>query len=389
MQGSHVAVKQQICPVCPINKGKNMKKLAMVLAIVCITALMSPVTTYACGIFQITADDGSIMVTRSMEFSVDLKYDIIVVPRNKAFVSPSPDGKTGLKWITRFGYAGVASLGKEYGVSDGMNEKGLAISLLWFENDMKWQDVGPNETSRALAQIMLTDWILGNFSTVEEIKQNISNIRVFGYVEPMIKMSLPAHFSVYDATGGSAVIEYENGLCKVYDNPLGVMTNAPSFPWQMTNLRQFIGMKSENPAPVKEYGLTFLPTGHGAGLFGLPGDLTPPSRFVRLALLTRLADKQHDVKGNLNLAQHIINTVDIPLGLVTDTSPDGKTVLKESTQWVTFRDLTNHALYFRTYDNLNLRKLDLNALDFNAKTVKRISMFNRPEAVIDVTDQAR
>jgi len=373
----------------PISKGKNMKKSAILFMVVSLAALLFPGVSNACGIFKITADDGSIMVTRSMEFSVDLKYDIIVVPRNKTYTSPAPDGKTGLKWKTRFGYAGVASLGKDYAVSDGMNEKGLAISLLWYENDMKWQDVGPNETSRALAQDMLTDWILGNFSTVEEVKKNISNVRVFGYIEPQIKMSLPIHFSVYDSTGGSAVIEYENGICKVYENPLGVMTNAPNFPWQMTNLRQFIGMKSENPAPLKESGMTFLPTGHGAGQFGLPGDLTPPSRFVRLALLTRLADKQHYVKGNLNLAQHIINTVDIPLGLITDTSADGKTVLKESTQWVTFRDITNRAFYFRTYDNFNLRKIDLNALDFNAKAIKRISMFDGPEAIIDVTNQAR
>jgi penicillin V acylase-like amidase (Ntn superfamily) len=74
---------------------------------------------------------------------------------------------------------------------------------------------------------------------------------------------------------------------------------------------------------------------------------------------------------------------------VTDTSPDKKTVLKESTQWVTFRDLTKRIIFFKTYDNNNLRKIDLNKLDFSGTQVKRIPMFGTSEIIEDVTDQAR
>jgi choloylglycine hydrolase len=366
-----------------------MKKLMMVLAVGCFLTVLLPSSSYPCGSFSVTADDGSILAVRSMEFSVDLKYDIIVVPRNKVYQSPAPEGKTGLKWKTLFGYAGVATFGMDHGISEGMNEKGLAISLLWYENDMKWQSVGPKEANRALAETILADWILGNFSTVNQVKENIQNVRVFSYADPLVKIALPAHFIVYDASGGSIVIEYDNGVCNVYDDPLGIMTNAPNFPWHLTNLRQYIGMRTENPESLNVKGKSILPTGHGSGMIGLPGDYTPASRFVRFVALKRFADKQHDAKGNLNLAQHIINTFDIPQGIITDTQADGKTVLKELTQWVTFKDLTNRIIYFRTYDNFNLRKIDLNALDFDAKTIKRISMFDRPEAIIDVTGQAR
>ncbi|HEY9160811.1 MAG TPA: choloylglycine hydrolase family protein [Desulfomonilia bacterium] len=366
-----------------------MKKTMIIIACFCFLTVLLPGSSYSCGSFRVTADDGSIIAARSMEFSVDLKYDIIVVPKDIAFESPAPDGKKGLKWKTMLGYVGVAAFGMDHGTSDGMNEKGLAMSLLWYENDMKWQSVGPRETSMALAQTYLTDWVLGNFSTVDEVKKNIQNVRVFSYVDTDIKMSLPSHFIIYDAFGGSIVIEYDNGVCNVYDNPLGIMTNAPNFPWQMTNLRQYIGMKTENPSSPMIQGKSVPPTGHGAGMIGLPGDYTPPSRFVRFYVLTRYADRQPDAKGNLNLAQHIINTFDIPQGIITDIQPDGKTVLKELTQWVTFKDLTNRNFYFRTYDNFNLRKVDLKALDFNAKTIKRISMFGSPEAITDVTGQAR
>jgi len=343
----------------------------------------------SCTVFRLKADDGSIIVGRSMEFAVDLQYDIAVVPRNKAYVSPAPDGGVGFSWQTRYGYAGMASFGMDYGLSDGLNEKGLAIGLLWFETDMKWQTVARGEEKRALAQAMVGDWILGSFARVEEVKREIRKVRVFNYTDPKTKISLTVHFIVYDAHGGCLVIEYEDGICNVYDNPLGIMTNGPRFPWQLTNLRQYVGMTSEKPEPYKMSGLTFPATGHGSGMFGLPGDLTPPSRLVRLAVLTRFSDRQPDATRTLNLAQHIINTFDIPFGLVTDTMPDKKTVLKESTQWATFRDLTRRIIYFRTYDNQNLRKIDLNKLDFSQTAVKRLPMFGAAEVITDITDQVR
>jgi len=365
-----------------------MKKIMMVVFVACLFVLSASFAD-SCTVFRLKANDGSIVVGRSMEFAVDLKYDAVVVPRNKTYVSPAPDGKEGLSWKTHYGYVGIGALGLDFGLSDGMNEKGLAVGLLWFESDMKWQDVAPGEMKRALAQGMVGDWILGNFASVEDVKREIRNVKVFNYTDPKTKMSPTVHFVVYDAKGGCIVIEYENGMCNIYDNPLGIMTNAPRFPWQLTNLRQYVGMTSEMPTSYNMSGFTFSPTGHGSGMFGLPGDLTPPSRFVRLAVLTRFSDAQPDAERTLNLAQHIINTFDIPFGLVTDTMPDKKTILKESTQWVTFRDLTKRILYFKTYDNQNLRKIDLHKLDFSGTAVRRIPMFRAPEIIVDVTDQAR
>ncbi len=365
-----------------------MKKIIFFVTVTYLFVL-SPLSADSCTVFRLKANDGSIIVGRSMEFAVDMKYDVIVVPRNKAYVSPAPDGKDGLSWKTRYGYVGIGSFGMEYGLSDGINEKGLAVGLLWFESDMKWQDVTPRERKRALAQIMVGDWILGNFVSVDDVKREIQKLKVFKYTDPKTKISPSVHFIVYDANGGCIVIEYEDGMCNIYDNPLGIMTNAPRFPWQLTNLRQYVGMSSEMPGSYQLSGLTFSTTGHGSGMFGLPGDLTPPSRFVRLAVLTRFSDIQPDAERTLNLAQHVINTFEIPFGLVTDTMPDKKTILKESTQWVTFRDLTKRILYFKTYDNQNLRKIDMNKIDFSGTSVKRIPLFGTSEIIVDVTDQGR
>ncbi|MCX6248032.1 MAG: choloylglycine hydrolase family protein [Bacteroidetes bacterium] len=353
--------------------------------VIVLILLFSVTVADSCTIFRLKAADGSLMVARSMEFGVDLHYDLIVVPRQTSFTSPFPNSLTALHWETKYGYVGVASFGMTYGVSDGMNEKGLSISALWYDNDMIWPKAGPEDRDKALASSFFSDWVLGNFNTVAGLKSALPGIKVFSYVDTTKMKAMPTlHYAVFDSDGGCIVIEFDKGQCNIYDNPMGIMTNAPSFPWQITNLRQYIGMSAQEPKALTVDGLKFNPTGHGQGMMNLPGDYTPPSRFVRLAMLTNFADRQPDAASNLNLSEHIINTFTIPKGIIVDKDASGKVVSAETTQWVTFRDLTNRILYFNTYDNPTLRKIDLKELDFSAKEIRRIAMFGLKETIIDV-----
>ena len=43
----------------------------------------------------------------------------------------------------------------------------------------------------------------------------------------------------------------DNEGLKIYNNPLGVMTNSPEFNWHLQNLRQYIGLKSQPYAPTQ------------------------------------------------------------------------------------------------------------------------------------------
>lgn len=362
---------------------KTITKIILLTSLVICSGFSS---IFACTVFRLKAKDGSMIVARSMEFGIDLHYDLLVVPRNMDHASPFAAGINGMKWKNRYGYIGVASFGFNFGLSDGMNEAGLAVALLWYENDMKWQSVTPADSSVALAQLVFTDWTLGSFSSVQQVRDALAGgVKVFNYPDPKTGFGLTCHFAIYDAAGGCIVVEFDQGACHIYDNPLGIMTNAPSFPWQMTNLRQYTGMGPVSPKPVTIDGVTMNSTGHGQGMIGLPGDYTPPSRFVRLGMFMQNVDQQPDAQHNLNLCNHVINTFTIPFGIIYDVSPDGKPVNKESTQWVTFRDLTNRVLYFKTYDNTTLRKIDLKKIDFSATTTRRIPMYGTQETVIDVT----
>ncbi len=369
----------------------DMKKNRIVgMMFILLLAFFWAVESQACSVFRVTAKDGTIVSGRTMEFAYDMGYALIVVPRGKPFVSPAPDDSPGLKWKTKFGYVANNSLGNEAAVSDGLNEAGLSFSLLWYDSDMQWQTVDPKEKSIALAHFMFGSWILANFSTVFEAAEAIANVKVFGYKNRETGgVAIPAHFILHDAKGGCIVVEYEKGELRIYQNPLGIMTNAPNFPWMLTNLRNYVGMTHNQLEPGTFGGQTFQRTGHGAGMFGLPGDVTPPSRFVRLAVATKFADQPDNAPAALNLAQHIVNSIDIIRGTVVDRDKDGKITASETTQWSSYRDLTNRIYFYRTYDNFNLRKIDLKRLDFNADKIKTIPMFTDKEMIIDLTDRAR
>ena len=359
----------------------DMKKLCSVLLIVCVFSVGS---VFACSVFKVTAKDGTMISTRTMEFGHDVQSAIVVIPRGKEFVSPTPDNKTGLLWKNKYGYVAVNGFGDDEAVFDGMNEAGLVFSALWYESDMEWQSVNPGEEDRALAHALIGSWILGNFSAVGEVREGLKEVKVFGLMIPQMGIAPPLHFAVYDARGGSIVIEYDYGQLSIYDNPLGVMTNAPNFPWHLTNLRTYVNMSPEQAKPVDYAGMKVKQMGHGSGMFGLPGDITPPSRFIKMAVLLHFADEVADAKGALNLSRHVINNLDIVKGIAVDRDKSGKVIASETTQWTTFRDLTNKVFYFTTYDNLTLRKVDLNRIDFTKE--KTISMYEYDEVIIDVTD---
>lgn len=354
----------------------------LVLLIICI---FSAGNVFACSVFRVTAKDGTLISTRTMEFGYDVQSAIVVIPRGKEFVSPTADNKAGLSWKNKYGYVAVDGFGEDVAVFDGLNEAGLAFSALWYESDMQWQSVAPGEEDRALAHAYIGSWILGNFSTVGEVKEEIKKVRVFGVVVPQLGIAPPLHFSVYDAQGGAIVIEYDYGEAHVYDNPLGVMTNSPNFPWHLTNLRTYVNMSPEQAKPKDYAGMKVKQMGHGSRMFGLPGDITPPSRFIKMAVLLHFADETADDKGALNLSRHVINNLDIVKGIAVDRDKSGKVIASETTQWTTFRDLTNKVFYFTTYDNLTLRKIDLNRIDFTKE--KTISITADEEVIIDITDR--
>ncbi|MCX7971067.1 MAG: choloylglycine hydrolase family protein, partial [Negativicutes bacterium] len=263
----------------------------------------------------------------------------------------------GLRWVARYGFVGMNTADLPV-LSDGMNEKGLAAGGLLFPGYAGYQPYEEKLRGQTIAQYELVNWVLANFATVEEVRQALPQIRVcWGDKRKTGNQDLMLHYTVHDANGGSIVIEFVDGQARVYDNPLGVLTNAPTFDWMLTNIKNYVNLAAFNHPGLEAGDLEISGFGQGTGMLGLPGDYTPPSRFIRMLALTQSAYPVSGGDQGLSLTMSIINNIDIPLGAVRTASHDPDTY--DRTMWVAISDLNRLRYYFRTYDNKNWRYIDV------------------------------
>lgn len=338
----------------------------------------------ACTSLRVKTTDGNVFYARTMELALPTHPDLIVVPKETNYQGTLPDGtQKGLNWTSKYGFVGMHSPGVPV-VIDGVNEKGLAAGGLMFPDFAEYEAFDPAKADTTIAQYEVLTWILSNFATVEEVRQAIKDIHIC-QVQAAEFGALPVHYVVHDVTGDCLVIEYVKGKLNLYDNPLGVCTNSPPFDWMMINLRNFINLTASNVPELKMEGLTLKEIGQGTGMLGLPGDFTPPSRFVRAVALTQSALPVDGPDAGLALAINIINNVDIPRGAVRGKL--GMETEFELTQWAAVADLARKRFYFRTYDNLNWRYVDLEKALQGAKGILTIPV-NVPADYPDVTATA-
>ena len=315
----------------------------------------------ACTGISMFAADGSYFQARTIEWAgTNLNSMYVVVPRNFSQTSFTPKGANGMTFISKYGYIGLAVHEKEF-IAEGLNEAGLSAGLFYFPNFGSYQLYDEKYNSTTVADLQLVSWILSQFATVDEVKANINKVRVVslmggdGSAEAI-------HWRVGDKSGKQIVIEIEKGVPHIYDNPIGVITNAPNFPWHLSNLSNYINLTPINPPAHKMADFMVEPIGHGNGFLGLPGDFTPPSRFVRAAFFKSTAPMLPTARATMLQCFHILNNFDIPIGMnfPKNEIPD----LPSATQWTSVIDLTNGVVYYKTFDNNNIRMIDLKNIDF-------------------------
>lgn len=311
----------------------------------------------ACTGITLTAADGSVVRGRTLEFGRPLNSDVILIPRSFAFVGTTPDGKEdGLRWTAKYAAAGANGVGLPI-IVDGLNEKGLSGGLFYFPGFAGYQDVAPGERSRALAPWQLLTWALTSFATVDEVRAALPSVKVGAATLPAWGIVPPAHYFLADATGKAITVEYVAGALHVYDNPLGVITNAPTFDWHMTNLRNYITISPRSEAPVQLKSVTLDPLSTGGNLFGIPGDFSSPSRFVRATVFAHMTPQPATGDDAVTAGFHILDNFDIPKGSVPE--PAGSDPPYEITEWTTMSDLKALTFFIWTYDNRAIRTLDL------------------------------
>ncbi|HDR9480883.1 TPA: choloylglycine hydrolase family protein [Burkholderia aenigmatica] len=316
-----------------------------------------------CTSFVIRTVDEHVVYGRTMEFAPDLGSVPVVVEAGKTLNASEPLGKQGLSWTTKYKAIGMNGLQMRILV-DGINEKGLAGGILYFPGFAAYPALTPENTARALAPWDFLTWALTSFDNVSDVKQALGGIVIADIPHPAFDGAPPVHYTLHDASGASLVVEPVHGELRVHDNPLGVMTNSPPFDWHRTNLHNYLNLSRVTPASrtlslsrdAKHVKLESY--GQGYGMLGLPGDITPASRFVRAVGYVTSVENPHGGADAIRLAEHIVNTFDIPKGWIKE-EVDHDTPVYEYTQWISIADLEARKYYFRTYDDTVMRVIDL------------------------------
>jgi choloylglycine hydrolase len=331
---------------------------------------------FACTGISLKAKDGAAIRGRTLEFGFPMQSNVLVMPAGQQMSGTLPDGGKGLVYTSRYAVVGANALGLPV-ILDGINDQGLSVGLFYFPGYAKYTPVTKDNAARAIAPHEFGMWALANFATVDEVREAVKDIVVVPTPAPGLGsaqgMVAGAHFFLQDRSGNSLVVEPVDGTLKVYDAPLGVMANAPTYDWHMTNLQNYINLTVKDVDSTKLGPITLPAFGSGSGLHGMPGDFTPPSRFVRAAIFGQSAPESATADEAVMSAFHILNNFDIPKGSVQN-SAIGATV-DEVTEWTSVADLKNLRWYYRTHEDQSIHMVDLKqALDAAKGKVSTISM---------------
>ena len=335
---------------------KRLFKLATGLAIV--SATLGGSAALACTGGALTAKDGSTVVGRTLEFGTSLNSQLVVWPQGSSFTGTTPTGDNGIKFESKYGFIG-ATVDKNYDmIVDGLNEKGLNAGLFYFPGYADYTKATPENTSKGISPAQFVTWVLSNFATVDEVKANIDKIAVLPVTLDLLKEVPDVHFKIQDATGKAITIEPVGGEMKVYDNPVRVLTNSPGFDFHLTNLNNYLNITSSYLGPKKVGDLTLQPFGMGGGAVGLPGDITPPSRFLRMVFYTQNVPQLPNSEAAVSTLFHLLNNFDIPFG--SSQPPPGTAETEpEITTWTSVSDLRKLQFHWKTYGQQNVSVVDL------------------------------
>ena len=340
-------------------------------------------SSHACTSVQLTAVDGSSVVARTMDTNpAAMKYKVALVPRGKTIQSTNPDGSPGLSFVTKYSSFSLPMIGSTT-PTDSMNEKGMTVAVQILNATYYATSVPPEKKRQALSNYDVPLWLISQFATVDEVKANIDKVAVW------TREQMPFHLVLFDASGKGIVIEWVkddasgHSVMKVYDNKVGVATNDPTFDWQVTNLRNYVQTTPASTHEKKFGDLVVTAPNMGSGAYGVPGDMTSPSRFVRMAVQRTSVKPPANAAQALSLVSHIINNADVARGTVVDSTapaaPDDVTI------WTSLRDSKQGVYYIRTSEAFNFFKVDCTRL-WELQSVKELSLADLQQSGLsDVT----
>lgn len=285
---------------------------------------------------------------RTMDYEFSYGDEVVVTPRRYSFQFRHVDS------INRhYAMIGMAHVAEGYPLYyDAVNEKGVGMAGLNFVGNAHYRE--PAADVDNIAQFEFVPWVLGQCASVKEVRGLLDRTRL---VNTAFSEDLPPaklHWMISDREETITVESVREGL-RIYDNPVGVLTNNPPFDEQMFRLNDY--MKLSPKAPENQFceKLPLYVYSRGMGALGLPGDLTSGSRFVRAAFVKMNSVSADTESGSVSQFFHILGSVDQQRGCCDTGS--GK---YEITLYTSCCNADKGIYYYTTYDNHQITAVDMN-----------------------------
>lgn len=296
---------------------------------------------------------------RTMDLDYEFHTSVVITPRNypiafrRSSVLRRHNAIIGMATVVD-GYPLYAEAG---------NEKGLCMAALNFPNNAWYpKDEDPRRTN--ISPFELIHWILGQCGSVEDARRLIDSTHLVNIPFSSQLPLTPLHWHIADKEASLTLENTRDGL-QLHDNSAGVLTNNPTFGFQMTNLCQYMNLISGYPKNCFSDLQGVTPFGQGLGSFGLPGDYSPSSRFVKAAWLLLNSVCGKDDPGSLAQFFHLLDSVSIIKGSVL-SSRDAC----DMTTYACCINATRGIYYYKTYTNNQLTAVNLRHENLDAGTLR-------------------
>ena len=288
---------------------------------------------------------------RTLDYDFSYGDEVTITPRNYPF-------KFLNMGIIKKHYAiiGMSHVVKDYPLYyDAVNEKGLGMAGLNFVGNADYKEFAEGKDN--VSPFEFIPWILSQCATVQEAKVllekiNLINIR-FSEDMPLAQL----HWIIADRNEAITVEAVKGGI-KIYNNPVGVLTNNPPFNEQMFQLNNYMHLSAKDPINHFSDKLPLQVYSRGMGALGLPGDLSSQSRFVRAAFTKMNSVSGDSESESVSQFFHILESVNQQRGCCD--IGDGKF---EITIYTSCCNGDKGIYYYTTYDNHQITAVDMHRED--------------------------
>lgn len=286
---------------------------------------------------------------RTLDYEYSYKETVTITPRNKTI-----EFRNGKILETHYAIIGMAFVVENYPLYyDATNEKGLSMAGLNFPQNAVYNYNKETENVDNVASFEFIPWILSQCKNIEEVKQLLSKINITNESFSNELPHSPLHWIIADRNSAITVESVKEGL-KIYDNPVGIMTNNPPFDYQMFNLNNYMGLSTEKAVNNFSSKLSLENYSRGMGAIGLPGDLSSASRFVKAAF-TKLNSVSGDSESeSISQFFHILGSVAQQRGCVHMGNNE-----YEITIYTSCCNTDKGIYYYTTYENSQISAIDM------------------------------